>query len=101
MNTIYCKVLEKENDICGYHTLVFENLDTKSFDSRYLMVVVFPNWMSYIPEKGEIGYLTYKTVIEGVDKWYDGKDFIPYNYTNIIFIKFVLKKEDISKEIIL
>lgn len=104
MNTIYCKVLAKEKDIQGYQTLVFENKDSTSWDNKYIMTVVFPNWESPIPQLNEEGYLTYRPVIAGVDCWYDKNSGleIPYNYSNIIFIKFIpYKNLDNSKEIIL
>ena len=31
------------------------------------------------------GYVTVKDVREGIDKWYDGKDFIAYKYTNLYY----------------
>ena len=38
---------------------------------------------------GEEGYLQIRYISAGKDKWFDGKDFIPYKYTNIQFLKFV------------
>ena len=101
-NTIYCKVLAKQHDIYDYHTLVFENLDNAEFGKNYVMCVVFPNWQSYIPEIGEVGYLNYKEVICGRDTWYDVQNntFVPYNYSNLIFIKFV-KEDKPNEDIIL
>jgi len=102
--TIFSQLLAKEKDALGYQTLVFENLDNKNFGERYIMLVVFPNWEDKIPELHDIGYLTYRFVEEGKDSWYDNenKKFIPYNYTNFIYMKFV-KKEDnnINNNIIL
>lgn len=101
MVTIYCKLLAKEHDIGGYTTYVFKNLDNAPFGHQYLMCTRWPNWEHRNLDIGEKGYLTYKEVIAGVDSWYDGKDFIPYNYTNIIFIKFVKENKDNLKQIIL
>ena len=104
MKTLHCKVVALEKDIQGYQTLVFENKESSSWDTKYIMTVVFPNWMSYIPVLQEEGFLTYKEVIAGEDTWYDTDtgNKIPYNYSNIIFIKFVpLKNVDNLKEIIL
>ena len=65
------------------------------------MVTRWPNWQHRNLELEEIGYLTYKEVIAGEDTWFDGTKFIPYNYTNIIFIKFVKKEDNLNKDIIL
>ena len=54
-----------------YQTLVFRNLDKAPFGCNYCMVTVWPNWESYIPEIGEIGFLTYDSVTAGVDTYYD------------------------------
>lgn len=102
MVTIYAKLLAKEHDLGGYTTYVFENLDNAPFGHKYLMVTRWPNWQHSNIDIGEIGYVTYKEVIAGQDTWWDGTKFVPYNYTNIVFIKFVRKKSDTSqKDIIL
>lgn len=87
-------VLEIEKDSFGYTTYVFERLEYENLDNKYIMCVQFPNWNQYCIEKGDIGFLTVKYVLEGIDKWFDGNDFIPYNNTNIIFMKFVREKLD-------
>jgi hypothetical protein len=94
--TIHCKLLAKEHDFGGYIIYVFENLDDASFGHRYIMTTRWSNWEHKNIEIGEIGYLTYKEVIAGQDTWYDGSKFIPYNYTNIIFIRFVKENKDNS-----
>ena len=33
-----------------------------------------------------------------INDWYDGKDFVPYKYTNIIFLKFVKEEKEINLE---
>ena len=103
MITIRCKVLTKEKDICGYSTIVFKNLDEAPFGHKYIMTVVFPNWQSYIPEIGESGFLTYNEVIAGKNTWFDRETGmqVPYNYTNIIFIKFVKEVDSSTKEVML
>ena len=90
--TLLTRLIAKEIDTLGYTTYVFERLEYNDYDDQYIMCVQFPNWNQYIIEKGDIGFLTIRYVQEGVDKWFDGKDFIPYNYTNVIFIKFVREK---------
>ena len=102
MVTVHAKLLAKEHDLGGYTTYVFENLDNAPFGHKYLMVTRWPNWQHSNIDIGEIGYVTYKEVIAGQDTWWDGTKFVPYNYTNIVFIKFVRKKSDTSqKDIIL
>ena len=103
MVTVYSKVIAKEEDSFGYKTLVLENLDNAPFGHKYCMLTVLPNWQSKIPELGEIGYTTYNEVIAGIDKWFcpETGQMIPYNYTNIYFIKFVKKPDNLNKDIII
>lgn len=87
----------------GYSTLVFKNLDIATFGHQYVMVVVFPNWQSRIPDIDEIGFLSYKEVIAGKDTWYcpETGEQIPYNYTNLIFFKFVKELDNSNKNVVL
>lgn len=102
MVTIYAKLLAKEHDLLGYTNYVFQNLDEAPFGKKYILTTRWPNWDHRNLEIGEIGYLTYNEVQAGVDKWWDGSNFVPYNYSNIIFIKFIKNKNtDNSKEIML
>ena len=101
MITVHCELLAKEHDLGGYTTYVFRNLDNASFGHKYIMCTRWPRWEHRTIDIGEVGYLTYKEVIAGVDTWWDGSDFIPYNYTNIVFIKFVSKKDNSKKDIII
>ena len=100
MITIFGRLVASENDFMGYITYVFECLEpSPPFGHRYLMVTRLPNWQVRDIDIGEIGYITYNEVIAGKDKWYcpETGQMIPYNYTNIYFVKFV-KKSDNSKE---
>ena len=101
--TIHCRLLAKEEDLMGYKTLVFKNLDNAPFGSNYCMVTVCPNWQAIIPEINDIGFLTYSSVIGGEDDYYDrsSDSFIKYNYTNIYFIKFVKEVDSLPKDIII
>ena len=101
MVTIHAKLLAKEHDIGGYTTYVFENLDDAPFGHKYLMLTRWPNWQARNIDVGEVGYVTYKEVIAGQDTWWDGANFIPYNYTNVVFIKFVKENKDNSKDILI
>lgn len=84
----------------NYQTLVFKNLDKAPFGNTYCMVTVWPNWESYIPNVGEKGFLTYNSVTAGVDTYYNREtdSIMKYNFTNLIFDKFVKEKADNSKK---
>jgi hypothetical protein len=101
--TIHCKLLVKEVDLMDYQTLVFKNLDKAPFGCEYCMVTVWPNWESYIPEIGDIGYLTYDSVTGGVDTYYDRTldTIVKYNFTNLVFNKFVKEIDNSKKDIII
>jgi hypothetical protein len=101
--TIHCKLLVKEADIMNYQTLVFKNLDEAPFGCEYCMVTVWPNWESYIPKVGDIGYLTYDSVTGGVDTYYDRSidSIVKYNFTNLVFNKFVKEQDNSKKDIII
>ena len=101
--TIHCELLVKEADIMNYQTLVFKNLDKAPFGCEYCMVTVWPNWESYIPEIGDIGYLTYDSVTAGVDTYYDRSidSIVKYNFTNLVFNKFVKEQDNSKKDIII
>lgn len=101
--TIHCKLLVKEVDLMDYQTLVFKNLDKAPFGCEYCMVTVWPNWESYIPEVGDIGYLTYDSVTGGVDTYYDRTldTIVKYNFTNLVFNKFVKETDNSKKDIII
>jgi hypothetical protein len=101
--TIHCKLLAKEVDLMDYQTLVFKNLDEAPFGCEYCMVTVWPNWESYIPEIGDIGYLTYDSVTGGVDTYYDKTldTIVKYNFTNLVFNKFVREIDNSKKDIII
>lgn len=102
--TVKCKLLAKEHDICGYQTLVFKILQENiPFGKQYIMTTVFPNWESRIPDLGETGYLMYDEVIGGIDTYYnrETKTIEVYNFTNLIFKKFVKEEDNSTKNIIL
>lgn len=104
MITIRCKFIAQEQDLLDYRTLVFENLESSPpFGKKYIMCVRFPNWNHRLMELGEIGFLTYNEVIAGKDDWYDPsiRSMVPYNYSNLIFIKFVKEVDNSKKDIII
>ena len=92
MNTIYAILVAKQVDCMNYTTFVFQDLKS----NEYIMCVMFPNWEQSIINLGDKGFLTTKFVEAGIDKWYDGTNFISYKYSNIIFLKFIKKEEKID-----
>lgn len=99
--TYHVKFLASCVDGLGYINYVFENLEFQDYDYQYLMCVRFPNWDQATFNIGDVGYVTVKYVREGIDKWYDGNEFVTYKYTNIIFLKFIPEKEKITTKLIL
>ena len=106
MNTyvVKSKLIALEHDILDYHTLVFKVLENNlPFGHSYLMVTVFPNWQTPIPSLEEVGYLMYDQVIGGLDTYYDRStdSIVKYNFSNLIFKKFVKEVDSYNKDIIL
>lgn len=104
MTTIYSQLVAVEKDICGYITYVFKCLESNiPFGHKYCMTTRCPNWEHRDIEINEIGYLTYSEVEAGKDKWYcpETGQMIPYNYSNIYFIKFVKEQDNYKKDIII
>lgn len=92
--TILVKLVAKETDPSNYTTYVFECLDKEvASSSKYIMCTRYPNWEHRVINLGEIGYLNFVEIRAGIDKWFDGKQMIPYYYNGIQFIKFILKPE--------
>ncbi len=106
MNTyvVKSKLVTLEHDILDYHTLVFKVLENNPpFGHSYIMTTVFPNWQAPIPPLEEVGYLMYDQVEGGVDTYYnrDTGSIVKYNFSNLIFKKFVKEKDNSSKDIII
>lgn len=99
--TYHAKLAAQCEDGMGYINYVFERLEYDNLEYKYIMCVRFPNWCHGPIELGKIGYVTVRYVEEGIDKWYDGTDFVPYKDTNIIFLKFIEDKLVSNAEIIL
>lgn len=94
--TIHAKLVAEHFDGMGYTNYVFEDLEAKEPDFKYVMCVRFPNWEQNPINLEDIGYLNIRYVKGGVDKWFDGKDLIPYKYTNVIFLKFIEEKPKVD-----
>ena len=89
------KLIASERDSLGYITYVFECLeDYMISQTKYIMCIRYPNWDHKKIEIGDVGYLHCEEIRAGVDKWFNGKEMIPYNYNSVQFIKFVYKHDD-------
>lgn len=101
---VKCQLIAVEQDILNYYTLVFKVLENSCpFGHSYVMCTVFPNWQVRMPEIGEMGILMYDEVEGGVDTYYNRStdSIMKYNFSNLIFKKFVKEQADNSKDIIL
>lgn len=97
--TILAKLVAKCDDTLGYITYVFECLDEEiRTQTKYIMCTRFPNWEHKPVNIDDKGYLNFREVQAGIDKWFDGNNMIPYKYTGIHFIKFIEKPESKSYE---
>lgn len=100
--TVLAKLVAREEDGLGYVIMVFECLDEEvRKETKYIMTTQYPNWNHRKIEIEEVGYLNFVEIRAGIDKWFDGKEFIPYNYNNIQFIKFVKKPIKKDKQYVL
>lgn len=98
--TYYTKLVAKDIDFSGYITYVFENLEYSDIKNKYIMCVRFPNWDCPDISNGEIGFLKFREVEEGIDIWYDGKDLIPYKNSDFIFLKFIREQPEYNRNIL-
>ena len=100
--TYHVQLIGTYSEGMGYVWYVFENLEPMNDpDIKYIACVRLPNWNNDTFCEGDIGYVTVREVVEGEDKWFDGKDLHFYNYTMLIFLKFKHEKLKVEKEIIL
>lgn len=96
------KLLVSHEENFGYITHVFECLEDEMIkQTKYIMCTQFPNWDCDTMDIGDIGYLNYKELRAGIDKWFDGQNFIPYCYDNIQFIKFIPKSKEENRKFIM
>ena len=99
--TYHVEVIGSYNQGFGYIWHVFKNLEPIDPDTMYIACIEFPNWTKDSFITGDKGYLTVKYVEQGVDKWFDGKNLIPYNYDNVIFLVFKHEQRMVAEEIML
>lgn len=86
-------LVAKETDALDYTTYVFEVDKEDPFytTSKYVMCVRYPNWQTSTITLGSIGYLEFIEVIAGKDKYWNGNEFVAYNYSTWQFINFIKK----------
>ena len=73
MHTAVIQLKTFVTTIDDYTTNVFEIQDERDIsltESYYVMCVKYPNWDQDEIKIGDIGYLHFKEVIAGVDKWF-------------------------------
>lgn len=100
--TVLAKLVAKETDSLNYTTYVFECLEDYMIEkTKYIMCVRYPNWDARVIELEDVGYLEFREVLAGVDKWFDGNKMVYYNYDDIQFIKFIPKVEKKDYEYII
>ncbi|MBR2248449.1 MAG: hypothetical protein IJ880_15775 [Bacilli bacterium] len=100
--TYHVELIGSYNEGLGYIWYVFKNLESNGDpDREYIACVRLPNWNCDKFNEGDVGYVTVKDVIEGEDRWFDGKDLHFYNYSMTIFLKFKHEKMKVVEEVIL
>ena len=89
------KLVAISTDSQDYTTYVFKCLEDYMIEqSPYIMCTKWPNWNTGIFKIGDVGYLEFVEIRAGIDKWYNGENFVPYCYNNIQFIRFILKPQE-------
>ena len=86
--TIHAKLVAEQIDGMGYTNYVFEDLNPKDEDFRYIMCVRFPNWEQKSIEIDEIGYLPIgeqeaKMFFQLIDRRYEKKSTIVTSNINL------------------
>lgn len=99
--TVLAQLVASDTDNLGYITYVFKRLDELAKEAQYVMCVRYPNWNHRRINLGEKGFLSVLEVKAGEDKWFNGKEMIPYNYNAIQFLKFITMPETLSQEYVM
>lgn len=86
-NCIKARLVAVEDD-GNYKVCVFEDLVTFG---NFVMCTRCPNWNGVEPELLQEGYLSYRDVTAGKDRYYDAKDGMmkDYQYTATYYLNFV------------
>lgn len=87
--TLLAELVASHRDPYGYITYIFQNLDFKDDDDRYVMCTRYPNWQVRDLKLGDKGFLTVLEIVAGEDKWFNGTKMIPYTCSTVQFLKFV------------
>lgn len=90
---VLAKLVASYTDELNYITYVFECLEERVYDSKYVMTVRYPNWDTKFIQLEDIGYVYFKEVRAGIDKWFDGQNMVPYRYDTMQFLNFVYREE--------
>ena len=98
IRTYYVKLNAPYYDSCGYIYYVFENLDYRDHEKKYIMCLRFPNWDHPDINIGDRGYVNVKYTEEGVSKWYDGEKLNVYKNTYVVFLKFIKEPEKVNMD---
>lgn len=87
MNIVRAKLVAYKEELGGYMTYVFRNAET----GEPIMCTKFTNWNTAPVQVWSTGYLAYKSILPGVDKWYDPAtdSFMRYRFEGYQFINFV------------
>ena len=93
---VHAKLITYREDFGGYIVYLFEIIGGQLPYDKYIMCTRFPNWDCMTLKIGDVGYLKYREVIAGEDKWYDinSGQLIPYKYTGVHFLDFIPEKEE-------
>lgn len=99
--TILAQLVASDTDNLGYITYVFKRLDELTKEAQYIMCVRYPNWNHRRINLGEKGFLSILEVKAGEDKWFNGKDMVPYNYSTVQFLKFINMPESLDNKYVM
>ena len=98
IRTFYVKLNAVYYDTGGYIIYVFENLDYRDHELKYIMCHRFPNWDHADLTIGDRGYVNLRYTQEGVSKWYDGDKLNVYKNTYVVFLKFIYEPSQVNNE---
>lgn len=90
--TLLVRVEAILHDPTGYTTYIFKNIESNTpYLYKYIMCTRYPNWEHRGLKINEEGFLTYEPVLEGIDKWFNGVELVPYKFSANRFINFISK----------
>jgi len=102
MITVHVKLIAALEDICGYTTYVFENLETTEWDNKYFMCTRYPNWEHRELQIGEVGYLEYDIIVAG-ETYYNNRTNTNevYKTSHLQFVRFIAETKKTDKKYIM